>query len=157
MPEAFVGQILGELARAGLVEGCRGAGGGFRLAVAPEGVSVLDVVEALDGAPWAPEAPSPGPDEPPAVARVWEEARAAMEGVLSHHTIAAIASLEKARPHGDGRGAAFAGPHLSEAEDRRFGRGTGTEEDAALAGPRASAGGEGACRTTTSAGGRRSV
>lgn len=100
MPEAFVGQILGELARSGLVEGRRGADGGFRLAVAPEEVTVLDVVEVLDGGSWSPEAPFPDPDEPPAVARVWEEAGAALRGVLSRHTVAEISALEKARAPG---------------------------------------------------------
>ena len=100
MPEAFVGQILGELARAGLVEGRRGADGGFRLAVPPEGVRVLDVVEALDGGSWSPKAASPDPDEPPAVARVWEEAGAALRGVLSRRTIAEIAASEDSRATG---------------------------------------------------------
>lgn len=49
MPGAFVEQILCELRRTGFVEGGRGPGGGFRMAVAAEEVSVLDVVEALNG------------------------------------------------------------------------------------------------------------
>lgn len=94
MPEVFVAQILRELGRAGIVAGRRGAGGGFRLVVPAEEVSVLAVVEALDGAPWAPEAPSSDPDAPLAVLRVWEEARAALEGVLARHTIAELAAEE---------------------------------------------------------------
>ncbi len=95
MPEAFVGQILGQLVRNGIVEGRRGAGGGFCLAVPPEEVSVLDVVEALDGEPRV--AGTPSPDEPVAVRRVWEEAVEALERVLARHTIAELAAEEKAR------------------------------------------------------------
>lgn len=91
----FVGQILGELRRTGYVEGRRGRGGGFRMAVAAEGVSVLDVVEALDGDPRTPE-PASSPESPAAVLRVWEEARVALDKVLSAHTIAEIAALERA-------------------------------------------------------------
>lgn len=88
MPRAFVEQILGELRRAGLVESRRGAGGGFCPAVPPEEVSVLAVVEALDGTVRPPAMLSSG--APPAVSGVWEEARAALEGVLARHTIAEL-------------------------------------------------------------------
>lgn len=95
MPRAFVEQILGELRRTGFVESRRGHGGGFRMAIAAEEVSVLDVVEALDGDPWT-SGPTPASATPAAVLRVWEEARMALNNVLSRHTIAEIAALERA-------------------------------------------------------------
>lgn len=98
MPEAFVEQILGELRRTGFVESRRGHGGGFRMAIAAEEVSVLDVVEALDGDPRTSE-PASSPEFPAAVLRVWEEARIALNNVLSRHTIAEIAALERASTH----------------------------------------------------------
>ena len=98
MPEAFVEQILGELRRTGFVEGRRGPGGGFRMAISAEEVSVLDVVEALDGDPRTSE-PASSPESPAAVLRVWEEARMALNGVFSAHTIAEIAALERASTH----------------------------------------------------------
>ena len=44
-----VAKILNPLAQAGLVAGFRGANGGYRLARAPESISLFDVVEALEG------------------------------------------------------------------------------------------------------------
>jgi len=91
MPEAFVEEILRQLRRSGLVESRRGAGGGFRLAVPPEEVSVLAVVEAMDGPVRVPEAADAR--TPRAVSRVWEEAGAALKEVFSRHTIAELAAL----------------------------------------------------------------
>ncbi len=49
IPEPTVGKVLRRLARAGLVEGRRGPAGGYRLARAPERVSVAELLEALEG------------------------------------------------------------------------------------------------------------
>jgi Rrf2 family transcriptional regulator, cysteine metabolism repressor len=44
----FTANILKVLARKGLVHGRRGLGGGYTLALAPEGVCLCDVLDALD-------------------------------------------------------------------------------------------------------------
>lgn len=44
-----VAKLLKPLAAAGLVEGFRGARGGYRLARAPEAISLADVVQAMEG------------------------------------------------------------------------------------------------------------
>lgn len=44
-----VAKVLKPLAQAGLVEGFRGAGGGYRLARAPGAISLFEVVEAMEG------------------------------------------------------------------------------------------------------------
>ena len=49
LPVKFLGAILNELRRAGLVASQRGAEGGYRLARRPEEISVADVIRALDG------------------------------------------------------------------------------------------------------------
>jgi Rrf2 family iron-sulfur cluster assembly transcriptional regulator len=49
IPEQFLGKIAQQLARAGIVEIVQGAKGGLRLVVAPEQVTLLDVVEAVIG------------------------------------------------------------------------------------------------------------
>lgn len=49
IPQSFLAKILQRLLKAGLVESVRGAGGGFRLAMAPGDISLLDVVKAIDG------------------------------------------------------------------------------------------------------------
>lgn len=48
-PRMFVLKILGQLARAGLVEGKRGVGGGFRLAKRPSRISMLQILRVPDG------------------------------------------------------------------------------------------------------------
>ena len=45
---AYLEQLFSRLRRAGLVEGVRGPGGGYRLARAAEKVSVADVIAAVD-------------------------------------------------------------------------------------------------------------
>jgi Rrf2 family protein len=49
LPAKFLGSILNDLRRAGIVASQRGADGGYRLARPPEAISVADVMRALDG------------------------------------------------------------------------------------------------------------
>lgn len=49
VPRRFLPQIMQDLVRAGLVEGSPGRGGGYRLTRAPEEVSLLEVIEAIEG------------------------------------------------------------------------------------------------------------
>jgi Rrf2 family protein len=47
-PRNYLGKLLQNLAREGLVESQKGLGGGFRLARAPRSISLLDVVEPIE-------------------------------------------------------------------------------------------------------------
>ncbi|PTX94598.1 Rrf2 family transcriptional regulator [Opitutus sp. ER46] len=49
LPMPFVRRIVGQLAQAGIVTAVRGAGGGIRLARPADKITLLDVVEALEG------------------------------------------------------------------------------------------------------------
>ncbi len=49
IPARFLPQVMGDLARAGLVEGTVGRSGGYRLARPSTDISLLDVVEAVEG------------------------------------------------------------------------------------------------------------
>lgn len=49
MPERFLLQILRDMAKHGLLRATRGGGGGFRLLREPEQISLLEVIEAVDG------------------------------------------------------------------------------------------------------------
>ena len=49
VPEHFLSKILQTLSRSGLITSYRGSSGGFSLAKAPESVTLLDVIEAVDG------------------------------------------------------------------------------------------------------------
>jgi Rrf2 family protein len=48
-PEPFLAKVMRRLAVAELVESRRGVGGGFRLSRPPEQISMLQVVEAVEG------------------------------------------------------------------------------------------------------------
>ena len=49
VPERFLAQVTRDLVRAGLVEGSVGRTGGYRLAKPAAAITLLDVVEAVEG------------------------------------------------------------------------------------------------------------
>jgi Rrf2 family iron-sulfur cluster assembly transcriptional regulator len=89
IPERFLEQIFGELRRANIIESRRGAHGGYRFAMPTEEISVLDVVEILDGEIRPADAPLC------ATSKVWDEAREALEDVFGRYSIAALAAAER--------------------------------------------------------------
>jgi Rrf2 family protein len=96
IPLNFLENILGELRHAGLVRSHRGAEGGFRLAKAPEQISIADVIRAVEG-PLASVRGGP-PEESSyngaseALPRVWIAVRANLRKVVEHVTVADVAS-----------------------------------------------------------------
>ncbi|WP_422929552.1 RrF2 family transcriptional regulator [Singulisphaera sp. PoT] len=89
IPERYLVQILLQLKGAGLVTSTRGAAGGYRLAREASGISLGEVLTAIDG----PEGPPRTALEPAArvLANVWEDVRAAERSVLDRTTIAQLA------------------------------------------------------------------
>ena len=95
VPEHFLSKVLQMLCRSGLIQSHRGANGGFELAADAKTVSLLDVVEALEGPiqlnvclgeygtcgrkSWCP------------AHQVWVEAQEALVGVLRRASIADLA------------------------------------------------------------------
>ena len=49
IPKSFLAKIFQHLVKAGLVRSVRGAGGGFALARDPDKITVLDIIEAIEG------------------------------------------------------------------------------------------------------------
>src|SRR5262245_60645596 len=49
IPERFVGQVMGDLVRAGLVTASIGRRGGYHLAQPAQEISLLQIVEAVEG------------------------------------------------------------------------------------------------------------
>ena len=49
VPVPTAQKLMGRLAGAGLLESARGTGGGFRLARGAEGISLADIIEAVEG------------------------------------------------------------------------------------------------------------
>src|ERR1700689_4480435 len=48
-PKSFLAKIFQDLVKAGLIRSIRGAGGGFALVKDPAQVSVLEIIEAIEG------------------------------------------------------------------------------------------------------------
>src|ERR687895_410134 len=100
IPERFLEQIFGDLRRAGILESRRGAHGGFCFCVPPEEITVLDIVEILDGEVRPARCSAGGQcyivDAPLcATSEIWDEARVALEEVFGRYTIAEIAAGER--------------------------------------------------------------
>ena len=100
IPERFLEQIFGELRRANVLESRRGAHGGYRFAMPTEEISVLDVVEILDGEVRPARCSAGGVcyiAEAPlcATSKVWDEARIALEKVFGRYSIARLAAAER--------------------------------------------------------------
>lgn len=97
IPLQFLEQLFSSLRKSGILNSHRGVRGGFSFRKLPEDVSVLDVVEVLDGN-VAPVSCTAGAHcdkmESCAVKDVWHEAKASLEGVLSAATIADLAEKE---------------------------------------------------------------
>ncbi len=87
MPVQFLEQLFSTLRRDGLLQSQRGVKGGYTLARPPEQISVLEVVQALDGRIG---------DEAREAGGIWEEGVEALRGVFSSTTIADIARREAA-------------------------------------------------------------
>ncbi len=100
IPERFLEQIFGDLRRAGMLESRRGAHGGFCFSIPPEEITVLDIVEVLDGEIRPARCSAGGTcyiaDSPLCTtSKIWDEARVALEGVFGRYTIAKIAAEER--------------------------------------------------------------
>lgn len=100
IPTQFLEQLFSTLRRAGLLQSHRGVYGGFSFNRPPDQITVLDVVECLDG-PIEP-ALCTGPESCErraicSVADVWVEAKLAVEEVLGSVTIRELAERERTR------------------------------------------------------------
>ena len=83
---------------AGLIESRRGADGGYKLARAPEEITLADVIRAIDGPLAGVSGQRPetldfkGRSEP--LREVWVAVRASLRGVLEEVTLAHVAGGE---------------------------------------------------------------
>jgi len=85
MPVQFLEQLFSTLRRAGLLESRRGVKGGYTLARSPEEITVLEVVQALDGRVG---------EEGKEAGGIWAEGVDALRDVFERNTIADIARRE---------------------------------------------------------------
>jgi Rrf2 family protein len=85
VPLHVVEQLFGSLRRAGILQSQRGMRGGYSFRKPPSEVTVLDVVEAVDGELASLEAMGQGLDS------VWREALEGLSATLSGATVAELA------------------------------------------------------------------
>jgi Rrf2 family cysteine metabolism transcriptional repressor len=85
MPVQFLEQLFSTLRRGGLLTSHRGVKGGYTLARPADEISVLEVVQALDGKVG---------EEGKEAGGIWEEGVEALRAVFSGTTIADIAERE---------------------------------------------------------------
>ena len=85
MPVQFLEQLFSTLRRAGLLESYRGMRGGYTLARPADEITVLEVVQALDGKVG---------EEGKEAGGIWAEGVEALRGVFRSTTIADIARRE---------------------------------------------------------------
>jgi len=91
----FLSKVLQQLVRSRLIRSQRGSGGGYALAVSAKSVSLLDVVEAIEGPVRLNQCIEEGPSCErkswcPAH-QVWAEAQAAVVSVLGGASMAGLA------------------------------------------------------------------
>lgn len=98
IPRKFLQNILFDLNRAGLAKTQRGAGGGYRLARKPEGITLADIIRAVDGplanvrGEWPEDLSYTGAARP--LSEVWIALRASLRNVLEGVTLHDLASGE---------------------------------------------------------------
>ena len=104
IPTGFLQQVLQELQRAHLVSSRPGPSGGYQLARAPADITILEIVETLEGPIETSEcALRGGPchwDQVCALHWVWSSARAALSGSLQEATLARVAADDRALARG---------------------------------------------------------
>lgn len=87
--EHFISQILLMLRRAGLIESLRGRQGGHRLARSPEQITLLEIIEAVEGCDDSHERPLNSAVVDASVVRdMWQAAREQARQMLVHVTLA---------------------------------------------------------------------
>jgi Rrf2 family protein len=100
IPKGFLHQVLLSLKQAGLVTSRTGRTGGYRLARDPADVSILEIIEALEGSLEDGEcAMQGGPchwDDVCALHWVWSEARSALVARLKEATLSDVSEADLA-------------------------------------------------------------
>src|SRR5690349_4393929 len=90
IPASYLAKVLHGLVRSGLVRSSRGTSGGFGLADPPEGVSVLDVVNAVEPNRRSPGRLSARPDCPCGLHRRIDAGLSMAEALFASSTIAEL-------------------------------------------------------------------
>lgn len=105
VPVTFLPQIMAQLVRSGLVESFAGPHGGYVLARPAEAISLLEVIEAVEGDPASKQCVLRGGpcrwDDICAMHVPWFRAQQAMLDRLGATTLAEVAKIDRALLSGD--------------------------------------------------------
>lgn len=100
VPMTFLPQIMAQLVRSGLVDSFAGPSGGYVLARPTEAISLLEVIEAVEGDPISTKCVlHSGPchwDDICAMHVTWSRAQQAMLDQLGATTLAEVAQIDRA-------------------------------------------------------------
>jgi len=101
IPLKFLEQVMSSLKKAGLVESIRGAQGGFMLARAPHEITLVEIVEAIEGPIALMDCVGEGKYRCKyitggcALKDVWEDVKGAIKEVLRGKTVADLCAKSK--------------------------------------------------------------
>jgi Rrf2 family protein len=96
-PRNYLGKILQQLARNGLLESQKGLGGGFRLARAPESISLFEIIASLEDVDrWSKcvLGRACSDDNPCVLHDRWVRARDAYLDMLNRTNVAELAGID---------------------------------------------------------------
>lgn len=101
IPDRYLEQLLAELRRSGLIRSERGARGGYLLAREPQRISVLDVVNCMQGTDLRRDDPRDRAKtaELSSIVEIWQESREAANAVLQKHTLQDLLDQRNMRQH----------------------------------------------------------
>lgn len=98
IPDRYLEQLLATLRRAGLVRSQRGAKGGYLLTQEPWKITLLDIVNCIEGIDSQSEPEStPKTTESLVVRELWQEVRQAAEALLQKYTLQDLAEKRDAK------------------------------------------------------------
>lgn len=104
IPSHFLSKILQALARGGLVASFRGTAGGFSLLKNPDELTMLDVIEVIEGPMWLNQCVDPGQECARqswcAAHGLWVDAQSAVVQLLRSATIAELMERSAAATSG---------------------------------------------------------
>jgi Rrf2 family protein len=102
IPDRYLEQLLATLRRSGIIRSQRGAKGGYMLARSPRTITLLDVVECLEGLDNQPIAANSAAKtvskvEVAVMTEIWQEADQAANAILKKYTLQALCDRRDAR------------------------------------------------------------
>jgi Rrf2 family protein len=103
IPNRYLDQLLAELRRGGLIRSERGAKGGYRLAQTPDKITVLAVVNCIQGVDWqdgdADDDTDAESSEISIIIEAWEAAMQAANTVLQKYTLKDLLDRRESHRH----------------------------------------------------------